>query len=141
MKTIICLLVMSISSASLNGQSIIGTWQLVKQTTCLEENMTAEVDSGNRLAEDMKSMSSATPQTVTFKEKLSGEESTRILSKKKSANNKTFTYKFDGEMLMILDKKSQTITENYMVEKISSDSLVLSNAARPCETKILLRIK
>jgi hypothetical protein len=89
----------------------------------------------------MKSMAGATPQVITFKEKLAGEESTRILNRKKSANSKNFLYKFNGEMLLILDKKSQTITDSYLVDKFSADSLIISNASRPCETRILLRIK
>jgi hypothetical protein len=141
MKTFICLCLSCGFCLTLHGQSIIGNWQLVKQTTCLEENMTAANDSAEKMVDEMKTMSSASAQIVSFKEKLSGEESTRILTKKKSANNKSFLYKFDGESLMILDKKTQTITDNYLVEKFSADSLILSNASRPCETKIFLRIK
>ena len=140
MKTLVAILFLCGYSISLNAQSIVGTWQLVKQSNCVEENITAANDSAQRMVEEMKSMSSATPQIVTFKEK-NGEESTRILTRKKAANSKSFLYKFDGEMLMILDKRSQTITDNYTVEKFSSDSLIVSNASRPCETRIFLRIK
>jgi hypothetical protein len=141
MKTLVAILFLCGYSTVLNAQSIVGTWQLVKQSNCVEENITAANDSAQRMVEEMKSMSSATPQIVTFKEKLNGEESTRILTRKKAANTKSFLYKFDGEMLMILDKRSQTITDNYTVEKFSSDSLIVSNASRPCETRIFLRIK
>jgi hypothetical protein len=126
---------------SASAQSIIGRWQLVKQSDCMESNLTATNDSAQRLVDDMKSMSSPTPQIVTFKEKSAGEESTRILSKKKTTNSKAFLYKFDGESLMVLDKKSQTITDNYLVEKFSTDSLIISNVSRPCETKIFLKLK
>jgi hypothetical protein len=141
MKPILCVLILCGYSVALKAQSIIGKWQLVKESNCVEENITAANDSEQRLLEDMKSMSSATPQVVTFKEKLNGEESTRILTRKKAANAKSFLYKFDGETLLILDKKSQTITDNYLVEKFSSDSLIISNASRPCETRIFLRLK
>jgi hypothetical protein len=130
-----------ILSFQANAQSIIGRWQLVKQSNCIDESMTASNDGVQDMVDDMKSMAGATPQVVTFKEKQAGEESTRILNRKKSANTKNFLYKFNGEMLMILDKKSQTITDNYMVDKFSADSLIISNAARPCETRIFLRIK
>lgn len=141
MKLIVCILLLSALTTHVRAQSIIGSWQLIKQTNCLEENMTAASDSAQELIADMKSMSSTIPLVVNFKEKMTGEESTRILTKKKTANNKNFLYKFDGEMLMILDKKSQTISESYLVDKFSPDSLVISNASRPCETKIFLRIK
>lgn len=122
------------------SQSIIGKWQLVKQSDCMEGNLSTD-DNTQDLVDEMKAKSSATPQIVTFKEKLQGEESTRILNKKRSANNKAFLYKFNGESLLILDKKSQTITDNFMVDKFSGDSLIISNASRPCDTKIFLRLK
>jgi hypothetical protein len=134
-------LIFSSISLCCSAQSILGTWQLVKQTTCLEDEMVAENEELESLADEMAGMSSASPQVVSFKEKGAGVESTRILNKKKSANKNNFLYKFDGEMLLILDKKSQTITETYAVDKISTDSLIISNTARACETKIFLKIK
>lgn len=123
------------------AQSIIGKWQLVKQSNCMEENISPSSADEQDLVDDMNGMSSATPQIVTFKEKLSGEESTRILNRKKSSKNKSFLYKFNGETLLILDKRSQTITANYTVGKFTADSLIISNASRPCETRIFLRLK
>jgi hypothetical protein len=128
-------------SFHMRAQSIVGSWQLVKQSNCVEENMSAANDTAQRMIEDMQGMSSATPQVVVFKEKLTGEESTRILTKKKTYNNKNFLYRFDGETLMILYKKSQTISDSYMVDKFSTDSLIVSNSSRPCETRIFLRLK
>jgi hypothetical protein len=141
MKSITFIVLICGFSIHSGAQSIVGSWQLVKQSNCVEENMTAANDSAQQLIDEMKNMSSATAQVVTFKEKMTGEESTRILTKKKSANTRNFLYKFDGETLMILDKKSQTITDNFMVDKFSTDSLIISNASRPCETKIFLKIK
>lgn len=138
MKSTLCIL-LTCGWITLQAQSIIGNWQLVKQSTCLEENMTA--DSSTGLVEEMKNMSPPGTQIVSFKEKQAGEESTRILNKRKGANSKNFLYRFDGEMLMILDKKSRTITDTYMVDKFSADSLVVSNISRPCETKFFLRTK
>src|SRR5690349_10070979 len=107
-------------STALSAQSIVGRWQLVKQTNCIEENVTVDNANTQAMVDEMKSMSSATPQVVTFKEKMAGEENTRILTKRKAANTKNFLYRFDGESLMILDKKSQTITDNFIVDKFSS---------------------
>ena len=107
----------------------------------MEEKISASSIEEADMADEMSGMSAATPQIVTFKEKLSGEESTRILNRKKSSKNKSFLYKFTGETLLILDKKSQTITANYLVDKFTADSLIISNASRPCETKIFLRLK
>ena len=119
--------------------NIVGSWQLVKEGTCLEETASRK-DVGETLREEMQSRSSATPQVVNFKDNSSGDESTRIFNTGKTANAKKFFYKFNGEMLLILDKKSQTISESYLVDKFTTDSLIVSNAARPCETKIFLKI-
>lgn len=106
----------------------------------MEDKMKPLADSTQQLVNDMKSRGSATASTITFKDNLAGEESTRILNSRKSGYSKNFLYKFDGEMLMVLDKRSHTITDNYIVEKFSADSLILANASRPCETKIFLKI-
>lgn len=106
----------------------------------MENKMKPLADSTQQLVEDMKSRGSATASTITFKDNQAGEESTRILNSRKSGYSKNFLYKFDGEMLMVLDKRSRTITDNYIVEKFSADSLILANASRPCETRIFLKI-
>ena len=122
------------------GQTIFGDWQLVKQSTCLEESAGDEDDSLQALRSEMYSRGSASPQVVNFRENASAEESTRILNSKRSANQKKFLYKFNGEMLFILDKRSQTISDSFIVDKFTTDSLVISNASRPCETKIFVRL-
>ncbi|HYC87169.1 MAG TPA: hypothetical protein VEB86_18175, partial [Chryseosolibacter sp.] len=123
---------------SADAQSIVGKWQLVDETSCLEGQL---ADADNSLAGEMAQMSSATPQLIEFREKGSGEESTRILNKRRSANSKNFLYKFTGETLYILDKKSQTISESFTVDKLTTDSLVISNAGRACEIKFFVKIK
>ena len=130
------------SYATSHAQSIIGKWQLVKQTSCLDENLDSNEETGiEEVVDDMKSMSGATPQVIQFKEKNVAEESTRIVSKSKSYNSKSLLYKFNGDALHFLDKKSRTILESFTVEKFEADSLIISNASRACETRIFVRIK
>lgn len=140
----ICLLVVSLCvSRSANAQSLVGTWQLVREGNCMDEvasaGNTPDSDSTEDLRGDMYSRTSATPRIVSFRENASGEESTRILNTRRTANAKKFFYKFNGEMLLILDKKSQTISDSYLVDKFTADSLILSNASRPCEIRIFVR--
>lgn len=137
----LCLLFGIGFSVTLQAQSIVGRWQLVKETNCMEEYMPVNDDTAQNLLKDMKRMSSPSPQVVTFREKMSGEESTRILTRKKTGNKKSFLYKFDGEMLLILDKRSQTITENFSVDRFTADSLIISSSSRPCEVKVFSRIE
>ena len=141
MKSIPFILLFIAVTIGVSGQSLIGDWQLVKQSNCLEREMNASADSSQQLVDDMKNMSSASPLVVKFKDKMAGEESMRILTKRKAANSKNFLYRFDGEMLVILDKKSRTITDSFLVEKFAADSLVISNVSRPCETRIFIKIK
>ena len=140
--TSFCLITFIVFSHTVLAQTgdISGTWQLVRQSNCMDETASADDDDSEELRSDMHSRSQATERLVTFKDNSSGEESTRILNAKKTANNKKFFYKFNGEMLLILDKKTQTISDSYMVDKFTPDSLIISNASRPCETKIFVKI-
>lgn len=92
------------------------------------------------LRKDMQSRTPVTPQVVNFKKNASGTESSRILNTSTTANPKKFLYKFNGDMLLILDKRSQTISATYLVDKFTADSLIISNSARPCETRIFVKI-
>jgi hypothetical protein len=139
----IIILITIMTSGHVSGQTVLGKWQLLKETTCMENELGGgqEPDSVNEMFDEMKSMSGPAAQVVSFKEKNSGEESTRILNHKKYGNNKNFLYRFDGETLMILDKKSQTISEIFHVDKLDQETMILSNQSRPCETKIFVKIK
>jgi hypothetical protein len=139
MKTLILGFSLLMIAHVATGQTLIGKWQLTKQTSCIE----SEIDSTDEedLVNDMKSHDSASPQVIQFKDAKSGEESTRVLSRRKDTNSKAFLYKFDGTNLHILDKRSRTISETYIVEKLDGESLILSNASRACDTKVFVRIR
>lgn len=118
-------------------ESIVGSWQLVKQSSCVEEGAAIRQGAAELPSEGGSSPSGA---IVTFKENASGEESIRILNSAKTGNAKKFYYKFAEDMLLILDKKTQMISDSYIVDKFSTDSLIISNASRPCETRIFVKI-
>jgi hypothetical protein len=139
-KFLIAGLLMFIPLVSI-GQTVLGTWQLTKSTNCIESELETETQTENDLAADMKKMSSPAAEIIRFREKGAGEESTRILNKRKTANGKNFLYKVNGETLLILDKRSQTIAETYNIDKLSADSLILSNATRSCDIKFFVKIK
>jgi hypothetical protein len=136
----VCLL--ALVALSGHAQSIVGTWQLVKQTTCLEDQVPQDTSASTQdLLADMKSRNDRTPQTIRFTDNLNGEEDTKILNTRKNVNTKHFMYKVDGNTLYILDKKSHTISETYNIDSWQGDNLILSNASRPCETRVLVRVK
>lgn len=137
------LMLMVICTASLTttAQSIVGRWQLVKQTNCVEDQMDMADADAEEMVSDMQGMSGTTPQVLNLKENNAAEESTRIVNRRKSYNSKSFLYKFTGEAIYFLDKRSRTIIEGFTVEKISADSLILTHSARVCETKVFVRLK
>jgi hypothetical protein len=141
MKTIVCIIILISSSMVCRAQSIVGRWQLVKESTCVEDELSPDDVETEELINDMKSNSGASPQVLEFKDNNTGTESTKIISRKKKYNSKGFLYRYDGDGLYFLDKKSKTIIEGFTVEKIEADSLIITNSTRVCETKIFVRIK
>lgn len=121
--------------------SIVGQWQLVNQSNCVEDELGSDDEEMSDSVADMKRKASRSPHVIVFKENHSGKESTRIISSKKNYDSNSFLYRFDGRGLYFLDKKSQTIIEGYSVEKLKSDTLIITNSTRVCETKIFVRLK
>ena len=141
MKAYIFMMVLSLGSLLCYGQSIVGRWQLVKQSNCVESELGENGAEADQLVEDMKGMSGAEPQVLQFKDNNTGEENTKIINKRKSYNSKSFLYRYNEGSLYILDKKSRTIIDGFTVEKLADDSLILSNVARACDTKVFVRLK
>lgn len=142
MKAFIFMTILCTGALVSNAQSIVGRWQLIKQSNCVENELEEEEDPGvKEMVEDMKGLSGSEPQIIEFKDNNTGSESTKIINRKKSYNSKSFLYRFDEQTLYILDKKSRTIVEGFTVEKMDGDSLIISNATRVCETKVFVRLK
>jgi hypothetical protein len=141
MKAFIFMLVLSFASLLCHGQSIVGRWQLVKQSNCVDSEVGANGEEADRLVEDMKGMSGAEPQVLQFRDNNTGEENTKIINKRKSYNSKAFLYRYNEGSLYILDKKSRTIIDGFTVEKLENDSLIISNVSRACDTKVFVRLK
>ena len=124
-----------------SGQSIIGTWQLVNQTTCMDSELGEQDEDVEDLVADMKSRDSGTNSIIRFKDNANGEENLRMVGSRKSNKLNSFMYKFDGNSIYLLDKKSKLLLGSYIVESISTDSLIFSNAARACEMRVFVRVK
>lgn len=109
--------------------------------------MTEKVDNPEQseemdeLMSDFNGMKSRTPDVIQFKEKMKGEQSTTILGKRKTVNDKNFLYRFDGQTLHLLDKKSQTIIASYTVQEFTDTKLILEDVNRPCEVRVFERIE
>lgn len=121
--------------------SLVGSWQLVKQSTCVDDDLEPLSEETEEVLQDMKAMSKPMTSVLVLKDNNSAEESTKIISRRKSYNSKSFLYRYNNKALYFLDKRSKTIIEGYTVEKLSADSLIITNSSRVCETKIFIRIK
>src|SRR5688572_19615394 len=141
MKGFVFITMLSLVSFGSQAQSIVGRWQLVKQSNCVESELGEEEAGVKEMVNDMKGLSGSEPSVIEFKDNNTGSESTKIINSKKSYNSKSFLYRFTNESLYILDKKSRTIIDGFTVEKIDADSLIISNVERVCETKIFVRLK
>jgi hypothetical protein len=140
MKSPLVLVLLLVCGIS-NAQGIVGRWQLVKESTCIENELDANSAEEQELISEMKSLSGAAPQTLEFKDNNSAVESTKIINRRKSYNSNALLYKYTGDALHILDKKSRIIIESFVVEQLSADSLIISNSSRACETRIFVKIK
>jgi hypothetical protein len=129
-----------ISTVSL-AQSIVGKWQLVKESTCIENELDASSQDEAELIKEMKSLNDATPQVIEFKDNNSAEESTKIINRRKSYNSHALMYKYSGTTVHFLDKKSRTIIDSFTIEQLSADSLIISNSEQACETRIFVKIR
>lgn len=123
------------------AQSLVGTWQLVRHTTCLEDEIGDEDEATSDLLDDIRSRESGTPSVIEFKSDNSGEESIRLLASKKSNKRNNFLYRYNEGKLYFLDKKSRLLVGSYDVDRLSADSLVFSDASRACETRIFVRLE
>jgi hypothetical protein len=142
MKTFIAF-VLCLTSVSISAQTIIGKWQLMKQSTCLETQVDSpdQTEDIDQLLADKNSLKTRTASVIEFKAKMKGEQSTTILGKRKDIDDKNFLYRFDGKTLHLLDKKSRTIITSYSVEEFSDTNLILSDSNRPCVVRVFERVR
>lgn len=123
------------------AQSLVGAWQLVHHTSCLEDEVGDEDEATNDLLDDIRSRESGTQSVIRFNDDNSGDESIHLLNSRKSRKRNNFLYRYSEGKLYFLDKKSRLLMGSYDVDRLSADSLVFSNASRACETRIFVRLE
>lgn len=123
------------------AQSLTGTWQVVKESNCLGEEFGEPSETEAELLESMSSLGTKTPKTIQFNADGTGEENWRTRKKKKPASREKFLYRHSDEMIYLLDKKSRLITDAFIVEELTSASLIMFNKDRNCERLELVRVK
>ena len=129
--------------AALSGysQTIVGIWQVTKESTCLEIELGSSSEAEEELTNEMAALSGQTPKVLQFNSDNSGEQNWKSAGRKKSAVRDKFLYKVADYTLYLLDKKSKLITDTYLIEVLTENNLVLVNKSRSCEQIELVRVK
>lgn len=132
---------LALISGSLFSQSIQGTWQLTSNKTCFQAEM-KESETEKELTSKMGSNSTSTvAKLITFNKDGSGKEGIFSAGKKKGAGMETFQYKFSGQELNFIDKKSGMITRRFVVDELTETSLKIHDAVKDCEIKTFTKAK
>ncbi len=134
-------LCLALISMPILAQSIEGTWQLTDSKTCFQSEM-KESDTEKELEGMMGSNSkSSVAKLIVFKKDGSGQEGIFSTGKKKGSNMDSFQYKLNGSALLFTDKKSGIVTQQFVVDELTSTSLKIHDAAKDCETKAFVKVK
>ena len=140
MKTLIVFVFTLISLGSYS-QSILGTWQMTDSKTCFQTNL-KETETEKELEGMMGGNSaSSVAKLIIFKKDGSGQEGIFSAGKKKGSDLNSFQYKFSGQELNFVDKKSGMITRRFVVDELTETSLKIHDAVKDCETKAFTRAK
>lgn len=138
---VVGLLMMVVVAAGCYGQSVVGYWQVAKESTCLGNEMAPSSETEEELSQQMAALAGPVPKVIQFNTDNTGEHNWKSIGKKKAAVREKFLYKVADDVVYLLDKKSRLITDTYMIQVLTAESLVLVNKSRSCERMELVRVK
>lgn len=136
----IILLFLSLSVIGIKAQSIVGTWQLIEEKSCMETNMEMS-ETEKELLPAFGSSSHAVAKIIRFDPKGKGEEGIFSAGKKKGADKEPFRYQLSGDELQFLDKKSGIIKERFVIDVLTSVKLQFHRVGKECEIRTLSRVE
>jgi len=139
MKKLLFML-MAINSFHLQAQSVVGTWQLVEEQTCLQVQF-EKSETEKELEQSMGSSKNAIAKLIRFDKKETGEEGIFSQGNKKGTGMNSFRYNVKGNELRFLDKKSGIITQRFMIDELTESTLKIHNAMKDCEVRFFSRVK
>ncbi|MBS1487568.1 MAG: hypothetical protein JST43_08250 [Bacteroidetes bacterium] len=140
MKNVIAF-ILTVAAGQAWAQSVVGTWQQTDSKTCLQSQM-KESDTEKELEGMMGSHAASTvAKLIVFKKDGSGQEGIFSVGKKKGSDLTPFQYKVSGQELQFVDKKSGMITQRFVIEELTENSLKIHDAMKECESKSFVRAK
>jgi translation initiation factor 6 (eIF-6) len=131
---------MAVISLQLQAQSIVGTWQLVEEQTCLQVQF-EKSETEKELEQSMGSSKNAVAKLIRFEKKGTGEEGIFSQGNKKGTGMNSFRYNVRGNELRFLDKKSGIMTQRFIIDELTESTLKIRNAVKACEMKFFSRVK
>lgn len=132
-------MLLAIGAAS-NAQSLVGTWQVIEEKTCFDSQFT-ESETEKELLKDMGSTQNGVARVIEFNKNGTGEEAIFTTGTKKGSGKTAFRYRMSGKELQLLDKKSGIMTQQLVIDTLTSNRMKFHLATKACETKTLSRIK
>jgi hypothetical protein len=131
---------MAVISLQLQAQSVVGTWQLVEEQTCLQVQF-EKSETEKELEQSMGSSKNAVAKLIRFEKKGMGEEGIFSQGNKKGTGMNSFRYNVKGNELRFLDKKSGIITQRFVIDELTESTLKIHNAMKDCEVRFFSRVK
>jgi translation initiation factor 6 (eIF-6) len=131
---------MAVVSIQLQAQSVVGTWQLVEEQTCLQVQF-EKSETEKELEQSMGSSKNAVAKLIRFEKKGTGEEGIFSQGNKKGTRMNSFRYNVKGNELRFLDKKSGIITQRFVIDELTESTLKIHNAMKDCEVRFFSRVK
>lgn len=131
---------MPVISIQLQAQSVVGTWQLVEEQTCLQVQF-EKSETEKELEQSMGSSKNAVAKLIRFDKKETGEEGIFSQGNKKGTGMSSFRYNVKGNELRFLDKKSGIISQRFVIDELTESTLKIHNAMKDCEVRFFSRVK
>ena len=131
---------MAVISLQLQAQSVVGTWQLVEEQTCLQVQF-EKSETEKELEQSMGGSKNSVAKLIRFEKKGTGEEGIFSQGNKKGAGMNSFRYNVKGNELRFLDKKSGIITQRFVIDESTESTLKIHNAMKDCEVRFFSRVK
>ncbi|MFN6090553.1 MAG: lipocalin family protein [Cyclobacteriaceae bacterium] len=131
---------MAVVSLKLQAQSVVGTWQLVEEQTCLQVQF-EKSETEKELEQSMGSSKNAVAKLIRFDKKETGEEGIFSQGNKKGTGMSSFRYNVKGNELRFLDKKSGIISQRFVIDELTESTLKIHNAMKDCEVRFFSRVK
>jgi hypothetical protein len=122
------------------SQTVVGTWQQSGETTCIQSEL-KESETEKELLPLMGASTTSVAKLISFDAKGKGKEGIFSAGTKKGSSMNDFQYKVMGQEIQFLDKKSGIITQRFVIDSLTENTLAIHNAMKDCEGRIFSRVK